>query len=55
MHNLTIHCNRKHFCRYCLDVFNTAEILLTIHRDRKHFCPYCLDAFSTAEILKSNV
>ena len=27
MHNHTLHCRRKHFCRYCLQEFSTEEIL----------------------------
>ena len=27
MYNYTLHCGRKHFCRYCLQAFSTEEIL----------------------------
>ena len=27
MYNHTLHCRKKHLCRYCLQAFNTEEIL----------------------------
>ena len=27
MHDYTLHCGRKHFCRYCLQAFSTEKTL----------------------------